>query len=219
MKELIKKDNYGMFADMNDTARVDSLYVAKYFEKEHRHVLRDIDNLLKPGSGLSKEFNQSNFGQIKYKDAKGRSYRAYAMTRDGFTLLVMGYHGAKANHFKELYIKRFNEMEQTIKSLENARSDFPKLTEQIKIVFKNPKPYFYSNECNMINKIVLGMTAKQFKQINNIDDSVTSIRPYLTDKQLEMLDRSQMIDLGLLISTPDYSERKRLLEIMNKEYR
>lgn len=33
MKELIPKDNYGVFADNHDTARVDSLYVAKFFEK------------------------------------------------------------------------------------------------------------------------------------------------------------------------------------------
>ena len=40
MKELIPKDNYGVFADNHDTARVDSLYVAKFFEKEHNKVLR-----------------------------------------------------------------------------------------------------------------------------------------------------------------------------------
>lgn len=31
MKELIPKDTYGVFADMHDTARVDSLFVAKFF--------------------------------------------------------------------------------------------------------------------------------------------------------------------------------------------
>lgn len=40
MKELIPKDKYGVFADTNDTARVDSLFVAEFFEKQHKHVLR-----------------------------------------------------------------------------------------------------------------------------------------------------------------------------------
>ena len=47
------------------------------------------------------------------------------MTRDGFTMLVMGYTGQKAMKFKELYIKRFNEMEQFIKTLVSARKEFP----------------------------------------------------------------------------------------------
>ncbi len=31
MKELIKKDKYGVFADGKETARADSLFVAKFF--------------------------------------------------------------------------------------------------------------------------------------------------------------------------------------------
>jgi|GEM_PF-6347238 len=48
MKELIPKDKYGIFADRKDTARVDSLYVAERFEKEHKNVLRDIAKITDP---------------------------------------------------------------------------------------------------------------------------------------------------------------------------
>ena len=40
----------------------------------------------------------------------------------------------------------------------------------------------------------------------------TSIRPYLTTKQIEAIDRLQRVDIGLLVSTPDFQERKRYLE-------
>ena len=36
------------------------------------------------------------------------------MTRDGFTLLAMGYTGEKAMRFKEGYIRQFNEMEKAL---------------------------------------------------------------------------------------------------------
>ena len=55
MKELIPKDKYGVFADTNDTARVDSLFVAEFFEKQHKHVLRDISRITEPKSGLSED--------------------------------------------------------------------------------------------------------------------------------------------------------------------
>ena len=38
---MIPKDDYGIFVDSKDTARVDSMFVAKFFEKKHSHVLRD----------------------------------------------------------------------------------------------------------------------------------------------------------------------------------
>ena len=126
MKELIVKDDYGVFADNQETARVDSRYVAKFFRKEHKNVLRDIREL-----DCSDEFRQLNYELTSDKDEQGKKQPYYTMTRDGFMFLVMGYRGKKAAKFKELYIQRFNEMEKTIKSLVEARQDFPLLTETV----------------------------------------------------------------------------------------
>ena len=211
MKELIPKDKYGVFADTKDTARVDSRFVAQFFEKHHRHVLRDIERITEPNSGLSEEFIRLNFELSFYKDSTGRKLPCYMMTRDGFTMLVMGYTGKKAMRFKEIYIKRFNEMEQFIKTLVTARREFPLLTENIKLLHENPRPYHFSNECDMINRIVTGMSAKQFRQARGLEKG-TSIRPYLTDEQIKMIDTLQKVDIGLLVSVPDYEQRKRYLE-------
>lgn len=206
MKELIPKDTYGVFADNRDTARVDSRYVAQYFEKDHKHVMRDIRDL-----DCSEEFRVSNFGLSSYKDEQGTKQPCYYMTRDGFVFLAMGYRGKKAAHFKELYIKRFNEMEHFIKTLVATRKEFPLLTENIKLLHDHPKPHHFSNECDMINRIVTGMTAKQFRQAYGLEKGV-SIRPYLTDEQLQLMEALQKVDVGLLVAVPDYAQRKRHLE-------
>ncbi|WP_027107921.1 Rha family transcriptional regulator [Lacticigenium naphthae] len=211
MRELIPKDQYGVFADTNDTARVDSLFVAEFFEKQHKHVLRDIARITEPKSGLSENFINSNFKSDSYKDSTGRKLPCYFMTRDGFTMLVMGYSGQKAMKFKELYIRRFNEMECFIKTLVSARQEFPLLTANIKLLHENPKPYHFSNECDMLNRIVVGMTAKQFRLANGIEKG-KSIRPYLSDEQITMIDTLQKVDVGLLVAVPDYQQRKRYLE-------
>jgi Rha family phage regulatory protein len=211
MRELIPKDQYGVFADINDTARVDSLFVAEFFEKQHKHVLRDIARITEPKSGLSENFINTNFKSDSYKDSTGRKLPCYFMTRDGFTMLVMGYSGQKAMKFKELYIRRFNEMECFIKTLVSARQEFPLLTANIKLLHENPKPYHFSNECDMLNRIVVGMTAKQFRLANGIEKG-KSIRPYLSDVQITMLDTLQKVDVGLLVAVPDYQQRKRYLE-------
>lgn len=206
MKELIVRDDYGVFADNQETARVDSLYVAKYFGKNHFHVLRDIESL-----DCSNEFRQTNFGLTSYKDEQGKKRPCYTMTRDGFTFLVMGYRGKKAAKFKELYIQRFNEMEKTIKSLVEARQDFPLLTETIRQAHEEPKPYHYTNEVDMINRLVLGMSARQYREAHGIPKG-ESIRPHLTKEQLKQIDTLQKVDVGLVLVIPEFEKRKEELK-------
>lgn len=206
MKELIPMDEMGVFADAKDVARVSSLYVAEAFGKQHDKVVRDIKNL-----DCSQEFNTANFGVINYTDSRGRKQRAYAMTRDGFTFLVMGYRGKKAAAFKEAYIKRFNQMEAFIQTVVATRRDYPLLTENIKLLHENPRPYHFSNECDMINRLVIGMSAKDFRKAHDMEKGA-SIRPYLSAEEIELMNALQKADIGLLISEPNFESRKRHLE-------
>lgn len=89
---------------------VTSLDVAETFEKEHRRVLQDIREI-----GCSEEFRQHNFVQSEYLNQQNHKQPMYYITRDGFTLLVMGYTGEKAMKFKEAYIRQFNQMEELLK--------------------------------------------------------------------------------------------------------
>ena len=200
-----------MFADMHDVARVDSRFVAEAFDKNHRDVLRGIRTLIDESSGLSDDFRLRNFAQSTYTNEQGHKQPCYEMTRDGFTMLVMGFTGKKAAQFKEFYIRRFNEMEKFIDTLVSAREQFPKLTAQIRLLYPDAKPYHYSNECDMLNRIVLGMSAKQFREAHGLGKG-QSIRPYLRDDQIAMLDLLQTVDVGLLLAVPDYQQRKRQLE-------
>lgn len=205
VKELIARDDYGVFADGNATARVDSLVVARVFGKSHDKVIRDIQNL-----DCSAEFNAANFGDITYKDSRGRKQKAISMTRDGFTFLVMGYRGKKAAQFKEAYIKRFNEMEALIKTRLSQKEDFRILTEHIALIHDEPKAYHFSNECDMINRLVTGMSAKRFREAHGIAKG-ESVRPYLTPDEARMMDDLQRVDVGFLLAIPDFQERKAAL--------
>lgn len=91
--------------------------VAEQFGKQHKNVIRDIETLI---SQLKIElatadFAQLNFIQIDQPDAQGKPRPAYLLTRDGFTLLAMGFTGAKAVQFKVAYINAFNRMERLIR--------------------------------------------------------------------------------------------------------
>lgn len=211
MKQIIPMNEYGIFADSAEIARVDSRFVAEAFDKNHKEVLREIKKLLSPEYGLSQDFSQRNFAPASYLDSQHKKRPCYTMTRDGFTFLVMGYTGQKAAQFKEAYIRRFNEMDAFIHSLREARQTFPLLTDSISRIHENPKPYHYSNECDMINRIVLGVSAKKYRELHEIPEG-ESIRPYLTSEQIDQIDDLQIADVGYLDMVPDFQERKKLLK-------
>lgn len=68
--------------------------MAEFFGKRHADVLRDIKNLKDemPDANLRSAY----FRGDTYPDANGQHRLCFDMTKDGFTLLVMGYTGAKA---------------------------------------------------------------------------------------------------------------------------
>lgn len=100
-----------VFQSSNGNDVTTSLIVAQVFGKEHKNVVRDIENL-----SCSENFNRLNFERITYKDARNREQTAYEMTKDGFSFLVMGYTGAKAGEFKEKFISEFNKRESLLKN-------------------------------------------------------------------------------------------------------
>jgi Rha family phage regulatory protein len=191
-----------------DKVYTESQLVADVFEKEHKHVLRDIREL---ETKCSKEFWESNFGLSNYK-VRGKEIPCYNLTRDGFTMLAMGFTGEKAIQFKEMYISKFNEIERMLISRNLAKMEFPELTNSINELYDEAEFFRFSNELNMINKIVTGKTAKDIREENGLKKG-TSIRPYLTEEQINDVLYLQRLDTGFVLAVPEYNERKKMLEL------
>ncbi len=96
---------------------INSLDLAKVFNKNHRHILQTTKN--QPQN----DFTESNFILSTYKDKKGELRPCYNLTRDAFSLLVMGFTGEKAYKWKIEFIKAFNEMEKRLRNIEYEKHD------------------------------------------------------------------------------------------------
>lgn len=97
--------------------------VAEFFDKQHGHVLRDIDNLTAQQPSLAlRQFTPSTFSKSGDRNENNglmpapQTFRCFHMTRDGFTLLAMGFTGAKALAWKLKYLEAFNAMEAELRS-------------------------------------------------------------------------------------------------------
>lgn len=210
MKELIPKDKYGELTfNYKDEAFTDSRILAQGAEVEHRAVIQLITNHLDDVS----EFGRVAFQMIPFETNGGiQKMKVCRLNEQQATFVISLMKNTKpVVAFKKELVKQFYKMERFIKTLVEARKEFPLLTENIKLLHDNPKPYHFSNECDMINRIVTGMSAKQFRQAHGIEKG-KSIRPYLTDEQIQLMETLQKVDVGLLVAVPDYEQRKRHLE-------
>ena len=103
----------------NNQALTDSRIVAEKFGKNHKHVIRDIENLIKQtasvrqspilGFGVNTPTSQMFLETTYQAEDGGRKYPMYLMNRDGFSLLAMGFTGVKALQFKLKFIDACNE--------------------------------------------------------------------------------------------------------------
>lgn len=111
---------------------VSSREVAERFEKQHSHVMESIRNLVVENSTTKKLFIESAFQN------RGKEYPEYLLTRDGFSLLAMGFTGAKALEWKLKFIEAFNKMEESIKtgSLPEPKTKRPPLG-SVNVAVKN----------------------------------------------------------------------------------
>ena len=85
-----------------------------------------------------------------------------------------------------------------------AKTGFLPLTNAIEQNHNPAKFYHFSTECNLINNIVLGMTAKAFKEKHEVDN----VRDSLDASQLADLNQLQIIDTGLIAIGMSYNDRK-----------
>ncbi|EAL6876872.1 Rha family transcriptional regulator [Campylobacter coli] len=118
MSALIPINNVNVaFEVVGDEIFANSLQIAEVFEKDHSNVLKAIDKL------PNDEFKSSNFKYDSYFDKKSEQRRMINLTRDAFSLLVMGFTGEKAYKWKIEFIKAFNEMEKRLRNIEYEKHD------------------------------------------------------------------------------------------------
>ena len=147
--KLKREDSVFGVTEFDGIPVVSSRKVGEVFTKRHGNILRDIENIKRDLLKIEEIKWEQNYIKCSYRDSNNRIYPEYLITKDGFTLLAMGFIGKEAIKFKIAYIQRFNEMEQYIKSLSAARIEFPQLTEAIKQVNEKAKRYHFFNECNL----------------------------------------------------------------------
>lgn len=95
---------------MNNQPTTTSINVADVFGKQHKDVLKSIENKI---VDMPSDFRERNFAPSQYEVQNGnikKTLPMYILTQDAFTLLANGFTGKKAIVFQIAYIEAFNKM-------------------------------------------------------------------------------------------------------------
>ncbi len=196
---------------------VSSLDVAGTFEKNHRDVMESIRNI---ESTISTAEFSALFYLDSYKASNGKMNPMYLMTRDGFTLLAMGYTGEKAMQFKLAYIKQFNAMEQTLqgKRIEREKGIAVRqsLTKALQQSTENERMHghAYSTYTNCIYKVLFGKNAAQLREERGAEPN-NNLRDYLSEEELRAVQSMECLVSGLIDCGWGYDQIKEFIQKNN----
>lgn len=129
----MKNDLVVLVSNPNGLTHISSRTVADLFEREHKNVLRQIENL------MGEEVLLSSLSELsEYTDTTGRTLPMYLLTESGFTVLVSTFNlktkedkEIRKSILKQFHEKQLKEIQQT-KQLkeENAKLKNKRLFEQ-----------------------------------------------------------------------------------------
>lgn len=186
---------------VEDKIFTDSLFVAKVFKKNHKNILRTINEFPQD------EFRKLNF-ELTYRDTEIRGFGKvkgktrkdpyYNLTRDGFSLLVMGFTGEKAYKWKVEFIKAFNEMEKRLKTLEFEKQN--KLAFRQSIGYKSQLEQQKTNFNNEIKalKYDLAQTKDELELCKGALEVLKRKKDFSNEENLKTLQK-ELAKYGLVI--------------------
>ena len=208
--------NRNSISIISNNQTMSSLEIAKLTGKRHDHVMRDITNTLG-----ELNINAPHFWGT-YKTKQGNEYGLFNLPKRETLILVSGY----SVELRAKIIDRWELLER--KELEKKNHDavraeskleYKPMTDAIAEAHEEIKPYHFSNEADLINRIVLGCTASKFRKDNDVDKN-DSIRDYLSFEQLSCITTLQRANTVYIEDGLDFQERKeKLTSLFNRKHK
>ncbi len=184
-----------------------SLEIAELTGKDHAKVLIDIRKMLDELGILTSDFST-------VRKVRGKEYDVFNLPKRETIILVSGYsvamRAAIVDRWQELEAKELLEDERKA-SRQQARLEAPLMTKALQDararLGKESPPHVFSNDYDMIYRIVLGLPAKKYKAEQGIDDK-TNLRDVLTLEQIKAIEALQRLNQSMHELDYDFDTRK-----------
>lgn len=184
--------------------------IAELTGKQHKDVIRDIrvmrEALEKDGADLRHQISE-------HKDGRGYTSR-FDLDRELTETLITGYSIVLRNKV----IKRLRELERKLDEIAGAKAsrqraglEAPFLADAVKYnrlaAGKDLKPYHFSNEFDLINRVVLGCSSKQYRAAHGLAAN-DPVRDTLTPAEIRAVEHMQRLNASLIDIGMPFDQRK-----------
>ncbi|EOF6195376.1 Rha family transcriptional regulator [Salmonella enterica] len=187
--------------------------IAAEFGRRHDNVMQNIRSLIE-----SDHLGPLDFKESSYVNKQNKVQPCYELTERGFLIAMPFIGGEKARDGQVRLVDSFIEYREKVKresaiqtERDLARVEYRPMTNAIKqskeAEGKEAEHYHFSNEANLINRIVLGTTAAKFRKENDIGKT-EAIRDYLTAEQIRAITELQRADTVFINMGWDFERRK-----------
>lgn len=181
--------------------------IAELTGKRHDNVMQVIASLMS-AQILTPEIQESTFKH------RGNEYSQWLLNKRDSLVLVARlspeFMAAIVDRWQELEAKELLEVERK-ETRQQAKLDAPLMTKSLADMReregKESPPHIFSNEHNMIYRIVLGFTAKKYKEENGIGDDV-NLRDVLSFEEIKALEQLQKHNTTLIELDFSFEQRK-----------
>ena len=143
---------------------VSSRVIAEHFNKEHKNVIRDLENILESSNVSSLII--SSFYEV---EGQSRKYKEYLLTEKGFTLYMFNIQGH--NDFKMAYINEFERMKNALNTQMRVPTNFKEALllalEQQEIIEKQQEELIHKEDViiGLVEDIDLSTKRQRITQI------------------------------------------------------
>ena len=184
-----------------------SLEIAELTGKDHAKVLIDIRKMFDELSILTSDFST-------VRKVRGKEYDVFNLPKRETIILVSGYsvvmRAAIVDRWQELESQELLESERK-NSRQQAKLEAPLMTKALQDARarqgKESPPHVFSNDYDMIYRIVLGLPAKKYKAEQGIDDK-TNLRDVLSLEQIKAIEALQRLNQSMHELDYDFDTRK-----------
>jgi Rha family phage regulatory protein len=201
--------NENLLQVVNDEIFTSSRRVAEKFNKNHKDILRKIEDIVIAIEESAILRPPHLFEISTYMTPQNKLQPEYLMNRDGFTLLAMGFTGKEALTWKLKYIEAFNEMERRLHSQALIDNRF----ELAKLIATTPK----SNLPALLDLYPEYFSHKSAPgSLEYISDLNTSYTKWIADYQITIDWISDFPTTDIYLSYKSYCTENHLLSMGKK---
>lgn len=158
------------------------------------------------------ESDLKDFWKIELTDLKSvkrwRREKIYLLNEAQSTFLITLLKNTnEVISFKKKLVQEFYKMRDFLKQRRELALEYPDMTLAIQEAHDPAKFYHYSNEADMLNKIVTWYSAKKYKEVHWIE-----IRDWIWDEQIAIMKRLQRQNTALIDLWYSFKDRKEMVK-------